>query len=91
MKKLVFASAMALASISLVSTPALRAQDAGQITIQDPAEFNAYQNAITQTDPPKRLLRSRVFSPPIRRASSRRPFSTVDRLLQPDQPAGQDD
>ncbi len=51
MKKLVFASAMALASMSLVSTPALRAQDTGQITIQDPAEFNAYQNASTQTDP----------------------------------------
>jgi tetratricopeptide (TPR) repeat protein len=42
---------MALAGLSLVSTPALRAQDPGQITIQDPAEFNAYQNAITQTDP----------------------------------------
>jgi hypothetical protein len=40
MKKLVFASAMALASMTLVSTPALRAQDASQITIQDPAEFN---------------------------------------------------
>jgi len=51
MKKLVLASAMALASLSLVSTPALRAQDSSQITIQDPAEFNAYQNAITQTDP----------------------------------------
>jgi hypothetical protein len=51
MKKLVLASAMALASMSLVSSPALRAQDSGQITIQDPAEFNAYQNAITQTDP----------------------------------------
>jgi len=51
MKKLVLASAMVLAGLSLVSTPALRAQDAGQITIQDPAEFNAYQNAITQTDP----------------------------------------
>jgi hypothetical protein len=51
MKKLVLASAMALAGLSLVSTPALRAQDPGQITIQDPAEFNAYQNAITQTDP----------------------------------------
>ena len=36
MKKLVFASAMALASVSLVSTPALRAQDnSGQITISD--------------------------------------------------------
>jgi len=51
MKKLVFASAMAVASLTLVSTPALRAQDASQITIQDPAEFNSYQNAITQTDP----------------------------------------
>jgi len=51
MKKLVLASAMALAGLSLVSTPALRAQDSSQITIQDPAEFNAYQNAITQTDP----------------------------------------
>jgi hypothetical protein len=51
MKKLVLASAMALASMSLVYSPALRAQDSGQITIQDPAEFNAYQNAITQTDP----------------------------------------
>ncbi|MGA2569459.1 MAG: hypothetical protein ABSF23_02980 [Terracidiphilus sp.] len=51
MKKLVFASAMALASMSLVSTPALRAQDSGQITIQDPAEFNAFQNASTQGDP----------------------------------------
>jgi hypothetical protein len=51
MKKLVFASAMALAGMSLVPAPALRAQDASQITIQDPAEYNAYQNATTQTDP----------------------------------------
>jgi hypothetical protein len=43
MKKLVFASVMALASISLVSAPTLRAQDS--ITIKDPAEFNAYQMA----------------------------------------------
>jgi tetratricopeptide (TPR) repeat protein len=43
---------MALASIALVASPVLRAQDnSGQITISDPAEFNAYQNAITQTDP----------------------------------------
>ena len=48
MKKLVFASVMALASISLVMAPALRAQD---ITIKDPAEFNAYQMATTQSDP----------------------------------------
>lgn len=49
MKKLVFASVMALASICLVPAPTLRAQDS--ITIKDPAEFNAYQLATTQTDP----------------------------------------
>jgi hypothetical protein len=53
MKKLVFASAMALAGLSLVTMPTLRAQDSGQSTIQitDPAEFNAYQFASTQSDP----------------------------------------
>jgi len=50
MNKLVFASAMALASMSLVSTPALRAQDSGQISLP-PDQFNAYQNAMTQTNP----------------------------------------
>jgi hypothetical protein len=48
MKKLVIASVMALASISFVLAPALRAQD---LTIKDPQEFNAYQNATTQSDP----------------------------------------
>jgi hypothetical protein len=48
MKKLVYASVMALAIMSLVSAPALRAQD---ITIKDPSEFNAYQMATTQADP----------------------------------------
>jgi hypothetical protein len=48
MKKLVFASVMALASISLFSAPMLRAQDS--ITIKDPAEYNTYQNAIGQAD-----------------------------------------
>lgn len=51
MKKFVFASVMALASISLVYTPTLKAQDSDQITIKDPAEFNAYQMATTQSDP----------------------------------------
>jgi tetratricopeptide (TPR) repeat protein len=52
MKKLVFASAMALAGLGLVSASA-RAQEASQGTIQisNPAEFNAYQQASTQTDP----------------------------------------
>ena len=49
MKKFVFASVMALASICLVSAPKLPAQDS--ITIKDPGEFNAYQNATTQSDP----------------------------------------
>jgi tetratricopeptide (TPR) repeat protein len=39
---------MATASISLVPTPTLRAQD---ITIKDPAEFNSYTTATTQADP----------------------------------------
>ena len=51
MKKLVLASAMAVASVCLVSAPALRAQGSEQITIQNPAEFNAYQQATSQTDP----------------------------------------
>ena len=51
MKKLVFASVVALASMSFVVAPTLRAQDQGQITIKDPAEYNAYQMFYTQTDP----------------------------------------
>ncbi|MGH9598940.1 MAG: hypothetical protein ACRD27_03700 [Terracidiphilus sp.] len=55
MKKLVYASAMALMSLSLVSVPALRAQEAssasgGQISLP-PAEYEAYQTATTQTNP----------------------------------------
>jgi hypothetical protein len=48
MKKSFFAYAMALATITLMLVPALRAED--QITIKDPAEFNAYQFATSQTD-----------------------------------------
>lgn len=50
MKKIVFATVLALASISLVSPHLLRAQDDQQITIKDPVEYDAYQKAITQTD-----------------------------------------
>jgi len=53
MKKLVFASAMAMAGVSLIFLPALRAQapaNSGQISL--PADqFNDYQSAVTQTDP----------------------------------------
>ncbi len=52
MKKFVFASVMALATISLVPVPRLQAQNQpGTIQIKDPAEYNAYQMATTQTDP----------------------------------------
>lgn len=51
MKKFVFATLLALASISLVTAPTLRAQNSDQITIKDPAEFNSYQNATQQSDP----------------------------------------
>jgi hypothetical protein len=50
MKKFVFASVMALASLSLVPAHTLRAQDQ-TIQIKDPAEYNAYQMATTQSDP----------------------------------------
>jgi tetratricopeptide (TPR) repeat protein len=51
MKKIVLASVIALAIISLVSSPTLRAQDQSTITIKDPAEYNAYSQATTQADP----------------------------------------
>jgi hypothetical protein len=49
MKKFVFAFLMAMACSGLVSAPTLRAQDS--ITIKDPAEYNVYQIATSQTDP----------------------------------------
>ena len=51
MKKLVLATAIAVAGIYLVSATSLRAQNSDQITIQNPAEFNAYQQATSQTVP----------------------------------------
>jgi hypothetical protein len=51
MKKFVFASVMAMASLSLVPAHTLRAQDQSTLSIQDPAEYNAYQMATTQSDP----------------------------------------
>lgn len=50
MKKFVFASVLALGSMSLAIAPALQAQDQ-PLSIKDPAEFNAYQMASTQSDP----------------------------------------
>ena len=52
MKKFFFASLLALASTSLCAAPFALAQDpTGQVTIKDPAEYNAYTNAVGQSDP----------------------------------------
>jgi tetratricopeptide (TPR) repeat protein len=55
MKKVVLASVLAVATGTLCSMPAALAQDQGsqpnQITIKDPAEYNAYSNAIGQSSP----------------------------------------
>ncbi|KAA6464998.1 hypothetical protein DYQ86_03325 [Acidobacteria bacterium AB60] len=63
MKKFVLASTMALASIALVAAPQLQAQgsDSGQISIKDPAEFNAYQMFNTQTDPKAKAAAGESF------------------------------
>jgi len=53
MKKFLVTPVLVLAALTLAVVPAIVAQaPASQpITIKDPAEFNAYQNATTQTDP----------------------------------------
>jgi hypothetical protein len=58
MKKLVLASMMALASLSLVPAPTLRAQD---ISIKDPAEYNAYSLASSQSDPKLKSAQLETF------------------------------
>jgi hypothetical protein len=59
-------SASVLVGLSLTTAPAVLAQNpapgsSDQITIKDPAEFNAYQNAITQTNPQAKASASEAF------------------------------
>lgn len=63
MNKLVIASVLALASLSLAAAPKLQAQEqnSGQITIKDPAEFNAYQMFNTQTNPKAKAEAGEAF------------------------------
>jgi tetratricopeptide (TPR) repeat protein len=62
MKKLVLASAMALASLGLVTTPTLSAQAAGGDQVSLPAaEYNAYQTATTQTNPQQKAAALESF------------------------------
>ncbi len=52
MKKYLLTAASALIGLGLLAAPMARAQATpGQITIKDPAEFNSYNNAISQTSP----------------------------------------
>lgn len=52
MKKIVMATVMAMASVSVFVMPTLRAQDNnGTIQIKDPAEYNAYSLFSSQSDP----------------------------------------
>jgi hypothetical protein len=55
---------MALAGVSLVSVPMLRAQapdSSGTIKINDPAEYNAYQMFSTQSDPKAKAAAGESF------------------------------
>jgi hypothetical protein len=65
MKKVVFASLLVFATGTLASLPAALAQDSGsqssQITIKDPAEYNAYTNAIGQSAPAAKAAAIEAF------------------------------
>jgi hypothetical protein len=73
MKKAVFASLLVFASSALCSSPAALAlasgtdpyqasgSQAGQITIKDPAEYNAYTNAIGQSAPAAKAAAIEAF------------------------------
>lgn len=63
MKKFLVAPVMVLAALTLAVVPAILAQapPSQQITIKDQTEFNAYQNATTQTDPTAKAAAIEAF------------------------------
>jgi hypothetical protein len=63
MKKYVLASLLALATTFPVSVPMVYGQGAqpGQITIKDPAEYNAYTNAVGQSTPAAKAAAIEAF------------------------------
>src|ERR1700757_3902139 len=65
MKKVLFASLLAVATSALSLPPSAVAQEQGsqssQITIKDPAEYNAYTNAIGQSSPPAKAAAIESF------------------------------
>jgi hypothetical protein len=60
MKKFVLASMMALACVALMTAPRVQAQ-APDISIKDPAEFNAYQMFNTQSDAKQKAAAGESF------------------------------
>ena len=73
---------------SLVTTPALRAQDSGQISLP-PDQFNAYQNATTQTDPAAKAAALESFlqtypQTPVKNGVLDQLIDTYQQLNQPD-------
>jgi hypothetical protein len=61
MKKFVFASMLALASMTLVIAPKLQAQQPADLSIKDPAEYNAYKMFETQPDPKAKAAAGEAF------------------------------
>jgi hypothetical protein len=67
MKKVALASLLAIATSMLCATPIALAQAAAsggaaqQITIKDPAEYNDYSNAISQSSPPAKAAALEAF------------------------------
>ena len=63
MKKSVLASLLALATIfpGSVSMVYAQAAQSGQITIKDPAEYNAYTNAVGQSTPAAKAAAIETF------------------------------
>jgi tetratricopeptide (TPR) repeat protein len=67
MKKVALASLLAIATSTLCATPIALAQAAAaggaaqQITIKDPAEYNDYSNAISQSSPPAKAAAIEAF------------------------------
>jgi hypothetical protein len=83
MKKFVFASVMALASISLVTAPKLHSQD---LSIKDPAEFNAYQMFSTQSDPKAKAAAGEEFLAKYPQSLAKQ--TTLDQMIDAYQQAG---
>src|SRR5579863_7622390 len=90
MKKLVFASVMALASMGLAVAPRLQAQqDQKSLQIQDPAEYNAYQMFSTQSDPKAKAQAGEDFLKKYPQSIAKQ--TVLQQVMEADQAAGDQD